>query len=158
MYDRILVPVAGPSAEGSALERAVALARRDDATIELFHVVRTEPVATVSMEGAWPGVVTMAREEGESIVANVAASIEADVPVETAITEGSPSREIVARAREREIDLIVMATSGRVGLNRLLLGSVTERVVRQASVPVLTVRRAAGGPGDEASSDANVPT
>jgi nucleotide-binding universal stress UspA family protein len=62
------------------------------------------------------------------------------VPVETAVLEGSPSREIVRYAEAQDCDLVVMGTHGRGGIDRLLLGSVAERVVRASEVPVLTVR------------------
>jgi nucleotide-binding universal stress UspA family protein len=56
------------------------------------------------------------------------------------IREGSPFYEIIRYAKERDIDLIVMGTHGRSGLVHVLLGSVTEKVVRKAPCPVLTVR------------------
>lgn len=157
MYDRVLVPVAGPPTDDPAIEKGIELARRHDASITAVHVVRTERIASVSMESAWPGVVAMARREGETIVdATNEYLVDAGVSVDTVLREGSPSREIVNVARRRECDLIVMATSGRVGLNRLLLGSVTERVVRQSPVPVLTVRRPSKATTDESVVDANV--
>jgi nucleotide-binding universal stress UspA family protein len=54
--------------------------------------------------------------------------------------EGNPAREIVEHAKRCGADLVCMGTHGRGGLNRLLLGSVAERVVRASEVPVLTVR------------------
>ena len=54
--------------------------------------------------------------------------------------EGTPSREIVNYAVDEDCDLIVMGTHGRGGLDRLLLGSVAERVVRSSAIPVLTLR------------------
>jgi len=62
-----------------------------------------------------------------------------DVTVTRATAEGSPSREIVEYANQHGCDLIVMGTHGRGGIDRLLLGSVAERVVRSAHVPVVTV-------------------
>lgn len=83
----------------------------------------------------------MLREEGEAAIEAVADLARAeDVAVETSLYTGSPSREIVRYAEEQDCDLIVMGTHGRGGIDRLLLGSVAERVVRSSSVPVLTVR------------------
>lgn len=56
------------------------------------------------------------------------------------VVQGDPATAIVEYADERGVDLVVMATGGRQGIGRRLLGSVTDRVVRTASVPVLTVR------------------
>lgn len=62
------------------------------------------------------------------------------LPVEHLLGEGEPAEEIVRLARELPCDLIVMGTHGRTGLDRLLLGSVAEQVVRHAPCPVLTVK------------------
>lgn len=60
--------------------------------------------------------------------------------VETAKEAGEPAAEIVAFARERGVDLLVLGTHGRTGLEHALMGSIAERVVRKAHCPVLTVR------------------
>lgn len=57
------------------------------------------------------------------------------------VVDGVPDEEIVRLARQLKADLIVMGTHGRTGLAHMLLGSVAERVIRLAPVPVLTVRR-----------------
>jgi nucleotide-binding universal stress UspA family protein len=62
------------------------------------------------------------------------------VEVERTITTGVPQDEILSLVAEGDADVVVMGTHGRSGLDRYLLGSVTERVVRQSPVPVLTVR------------------
>jgi nucleotide-binding universal stress UspA family protein len=62
--------------------------------------------------------------------------------VEYRVQDGEPAAEILQSAREDACDLIVMGTHGRTGVNRLLLGSVAEAVLRQAVCPVLTVRLA----------------
>jgi nucleotide-binding universal stress UspA family protein len=69
---------------------------------------------------------------------------EADIPqaqVTTYIRTGKPVREIIKAARELEADLIIMATHGHTGLDHALLGSTTERVLREAPCPILAVRR-----------------
>ena len=58
----------------------------------------------------------------------------------TKVLNGVPFVEIIRYARESEMDLIVMGTHGRTGLGHLLIGSVTERVVRKSPCPVLTVK------------------
>jgi nucleotide-binding universal stress UspA family protein len=65
---------------------------------------------------------------------------ERGLTVQTQTVEGKPYLEIVRHAEDREIDLIVMSTRGHSGLSRWLLGSVADRVVRGANVPVLLVR------------------
>jgi nucleotide-binding universal stress UspA family protein len=83
----------------------------------------------------------MLRADAEAAMDEVCAiAAESDVPVETTIVEGTPSREIVRFAEREGCDLVVMGTRGRGGIDRLLLGSVAEKVVRASEVPVLTVR------------------
>ncbi|WP_090622414.1 universal stress protein [Natrinema salaciae] len=140
MYDCILVPTDGSREVEHALEYAFDLARLHDATIRALYVVNVAGYSGLPMEAALEGVSDALRDEGKSAVGRVEELAPDDIPVETEVLEGAPSRVIVDAADPAECDLIVMGTHGRGGIDRLLLGSVTERVVRQASVPVLTVQ------------------
>jgi nucleotide-binding universal stress UspA family protein len=141
MYDRILVPTDGSPGVERAVDHAIELATVHGATIHGVYVVNAASFATLPMETSWEGVGAMLREDGEAALERVAELAgRADVPVETHVVEGSPSREIVRFAEDCDVDSIVMGTHGRGGIDRLLLGSVAERVVRAATVPVTTVR------------------
>lgn len=140
MYDCILVPTDGSSEVERALEYAFDLARTHDATIRAVYVVNAAGYGGLPMETAWEGISDALREEGQAAVDRVKELAPEDVDVETRVLEGSPSRVIAENARPGECDLVVMGTHGRGGIDRLLLGSVTERVVRRAQVPVLTVQ------------------
>jgi nucleotide-binding universal stress UspA family protein len=70
--------------------------------------------------------------------------------IEGVVAQGAPHRAILDYVDEQDIDLIVMGTHGRTGLDRYLLGSVTEKVVRLSDAPVLTVRMPAES-ADESS-------
>jgi nucleotide-binding universal stress UspA family protein len=65
------------------------------------------------------------------------------LPVQSLIVQGVPWQEIMAKAKDLQVDLIVMSTHGRTGFHHLLLGSVAERMVRLASCPVLVTRPSA---------------
>ena len=79
--------------------------------------------------------------DAEKAVDHVAAEADrAGVNATRAVEPGVPHEEILQYAREHDIDLIVMGTHGRTGLDHVLIGSVAERVVRTSSTPVLTVR------------------
>lgn len=141
MYERILVPTDGSPEVERAVSHAVELASAHDATIVGVYVVNTATYTTMPMETGWEGVGNMLRSDGEKALERIREVAEArGVTVETHLVEGSPSREIVRNAEEGDCDLIVMGTHGRGGIDRLLLGSVAERVVRSSNVPVLTVR------------------
>lgn len=152
MYGRILVPTDGSPGVERAVEHAIDLASVHGATLHAVYVVNTATFATLPMETSWEGVGSMLRDDGEAALKRVAEMAgEAGVDVDTHIIEGSPSREIVRFAEECEVDCIVMGTHGRGGIDRLLLGSVAERVVRAAGVPVTTVRV---GEADEEAAEA----
>lgn len=138
MYDRLLVPTDGSPGMERVVAHAAALAEVHGATLELVYVVNSSAVANLPMESSWEGVAKMLREEGENALE--AAAERTSVDAERTMLEGNPAREIVQYAKGSGADLICMGTHGRGGLNRLLLGSVAERVVRASEVPVLTVR------------------
>jgi len=145
MYHDILVPTDGSDASAAAVDHAVSLASQYDARIHALYVVDTGSYGLLE-EGA-SVVVDALREEGKTAVETVETAAEtADVDTETAVVEGTVHRSILDYAEEHDVDLIVMGTHGRRGIDRYLLGSVTERIVRSAPVPVLTVR-------DESAAD-----
>ena len=86
-------------------------------------------------------IVSAVHEEGERADESIAAqAAQAEVDVETAVIEGNVHRSILEYVDEHDVDLIVMGTHGRRGIDRYLLGSATERIVRSSPAPVLTVR------------------
>lgn len=141
LYERILVPTDGSAASEAAIEQGVELAEIHDATIHAIYVINTASFATIPTEGSWEGISDILEREGEEALNEVVQAAQArDVPVERVTREGSPSREILRYAESEHCDLIVMGTHGRGGIDRLLLGSVTEKVVRSAPMPVLTIQ------------------
>jgi len=144
MYDRILLPTDGSAGSESVIDHAASLARTHDATVHAVYVMDTASLADLPMESSWEGVTHSLREEGDLALEAAKRRVPEEIPVETAVLEGSPARDIVDYATTNDVDLIVMGTHGRAGLDRWLLGSVAERVVRTSPVPVLTVRVTAG--------------
>ncbi len=141
LYDRILVPTDGSPEGRRAVGHAVALADAHEAIVSGLYVINTASYNGLPMETSWEGVRTLLNTDGQAAL-NVIESLAAErgVAVETEIAEGSPAKEIIRTAENQACDLIVMGTHGRGGLNRLLLGSVAEKVVRGAHIPVMTVR------------------
>ncbi|AGN02633.1 universal stress protein uspa-like protein [Salinarchaeum sp. Harcht-Bsk1] len=141
MYERILVPTDGSAGVERAVEHAIDLATTHGATIHAVYVVNTASYGGIPMETSWDGIRDVLSDEGQAALERVRTLAEAaEVEAEAAVLDGSPSRQIVNYAEEADCDLIVMGTHGRGGLDRLLLGSVAERVVRSSEIPVLTVR------------------
>lgn len=137
MYDDILFPTDGSESAEGAFEHVLSLAERYDARIHVLYVVNTN-YSDVGATGRT--TITSLRERGESVVEEAKRRATAEgIDVVTRIEEGDPYREVLEYAAE-SADLIVMGTRGRSGIDRYLLGSVTEKVVRTADVPVFTVR------------------
>ena len=142
-YKRILVPVDGSATSDNGLDEAAKLARAGGARLLLLHVV-DESVAFSAPEGAGVNVVlNVLRESGESALSKATEyTRRAKLRAETVLLENATGRiatAIVDQAKRWRADLIVMGTHGRRGVNRLLLGSNAELVVRNGAIPVLLV-------------------
>ncbi len=146
MYDRILVPTDGSEPATAAIEEAVDLAVQTDAELHALFVVEPIPLGGFSAgpgpaSAEWDDVVEEQHSEGEQATAAVAdRGTEREIDVVEAIEHGKPTAQILEYVDDNDIDAIVMGTHGRSGADRLVLGSVTEKVVRKSDVPVLTVR------------------
>lgn len=141
---RILWPTDFSNPSKEAGRYAVTLANQFGAELHALHVI--EDIAPSMLEAARrmatsPDYTAQARELGEK---ELAASLPSDVAggreVVRAIQFGAPLTHILDYAKEQDIGLIVIGTHGLRGLQRFLIGSVAERVVRHAPCPVLTVR------------------
>jgi len=140
-YERILVPTDGSDATREAVQQAVDLAAEHGATIHALYVVNSASFAGLPMDSSWENVSAMLSEEGSAALDDVTElAEERGVDVVRELSDGNPAREIVRYAEDEDCDLVVMGTHGRGGIDRLLLGSVAEKVVRSSTVPVLTVR------------------
>lgn len=146
MYDIILVPTDGSPTADHALREALDLASETGATLHVLYIVDTSAAGWAAVGSEEFGVesnqaLEYLHEEAEEVTAKATrAAREAGVEVVTAIDDGTPYRGILEYAEKQDVDLLVMGTHGRTGLDRYLLGSTTERVVRRSPVPVLTVR------------------
>jgi nucleotide-binding universal stress UspA family protein len=142
---RILCPVDFSDFSRRALDHAVALARWYGASVTLLNVCSTVPVATYAPGTPMFPPATVTATDREAIVAlmqEFAATEGASaVQLEYDVREGNAAEEILAKAHAMASDLLVLGTHGRSGFERLMLGSITEKVLRKAACPVLTVPR-----------------
>jgi nucleotide-binding universal stress UspA family protein len=139
MYDSVLVPTDGSDHARGAAEHGLRLARAFGATVHAVSAVdrRAAAEATGGQDGA---VLDRLTAEARAAVGAVEA-MAGDLAVETAVLEGEPSEAVLEYAAANGIDLLAMGTHGRTGIDRYIAGSVTERVLRRTTVPVLTVRQ-----------------
>ena len=140
---KILVPIDFSDYSKSALKYAVNFCKNFNAEMILIYVV--EPViyppdfsmgqiAIPSVNAEWD---ERARQELNKLAKE---EIPDNVPVKTIIKTGKPFLEIIENAGELDVDLIIIATHGRTGVEHILFGSTAEKVVRKAPCPVLTLR------------------
>ncbi len=141
MYKKILIPLDKSFGTEAVLKVAADLAQANGSAIRLLHAA-PKPAAIMA-DGR---MIAYADQESDRLQYEAevhlreAAHCLTGVPVEYAVRFGDPAEEIVEEARESGSDLIAMATHGRTGVARLLLGSVAEAVLRRSEVPVLLVR------------------
>ncbi|WP_135662273.1 universal stress protein [Halorhabdus rudnickae] len=149
-YQKILVPTDGSDLALQALHEALTLAELSEATVHVLYVVDDAKVAElasgtgiddVSIDGDIDGHFDRYEAIGEHALDDLReTAADRGISLRTAIRKGLPEEEILAYVDETDIDLLVMGTHGRRGIERYILGSTTERVLRKSPVPVLAVR------------------
>jgi nucleotide-binding universal stress UspA family protein len=147
-FRHVLVPVDFGVATDAAVDAAVSLARAFGAKVTLFHAFDASPFVAVQ---PYAPVIDL-----EPVFASLEKTLAAlrdrvakssGLPVEGVLVRGDVYAAIVEAAKSHHADLIVIGTHGRRGLAHALLGSVAEKVVRLAPVPVLTVHPAPAAAG-----------
>jgi len=138
-YDRVFVPTDGSELAEVAVDHAIEIADKFEAEVHVLYVVDIR----ASTPGAvWQNMMGEFHEIGENATTEIAEKMEKKgLDKFTEVTEGVPHREINNYAEEESLDLIVMRTHGRTGLDRVLVGSNTEKIVRTSEIPVMTVGR-----------------
>ena len=144
MFKRILVPTDGSDLSDKAIAAAVELARTLNATV--VGMTTLEPYSYSNLSEYRPETLDdyearMDQTGVERLAKVTDAAVRAGVPVETvAVKSFSPYEAIIDAAKNAGCDLIVMASHGRRGIKRLLLGSETQLVLTHSHVPVLVLR------------------
>ncbi|SRR5581483_3871813 len=149
MYAHILVPLDGSEMSEAALPHAEGLALKLGSRVLLLRVANL-PATLIGevapMGGPMPpelieDAIQAETDEARDYLTKVAQRFkDAGLQAEWEVVEGDPGRAIIDTAHQREADLIVMATHGRSGIQRLVLGSVADRVLRESHLPLLLVR------------------
>jgi nucleotide-binding universal stress UspA family protein len=139
LFEKILIATDGSERNKAAVQEALKIGRECGSTVVAAYVIdlgtfESAP-ADIAMRDTW----TVIQREADATLARVRDLAEG-VNLETVLLEGKPAAEIVRYAAENGIDLIVIGTQGKRGLERLLLGSVAEHVIRSAPCKILVVK------------------
>jgi nucleotide-binding universal stress UspA family protein len=150
MFQKILCPVDFSESSDRALDYALALAKRHEGNVAVMHVLPTVladpemyPYLTEPVLASAEARDRAYRRLGDFVHRALSDGIGAEVILE----DGDVVDEVLKKTRKLAADLVVIGTHGRRGFRRLVLGSVTERVLRQSEAPVLSIAPAAAKPG-----------
>lgn len=139
MYNKVLLPVSGKTHGERAKKALKKIMNISTGEIVVLHV--TQPVSQVVGGEAHTELQREASAQGLTLLCPVIEALEAvGAAFHTRVVEGTPAETIVRIADEEKADLIVMFTDGRDGIGDMLLGSITERVLRNTGVDLLAVR------------------
>jgi len=139
--ERILVPTDGSDCSLRAAELAIRLAKVFEAEILVIYVIDTVILNEITRGVEKGAVEKELKEKGQRYLDYIVKQAEKEgLKAKSVLTKGEPHDQIVRHARNHKADLIVMGTYGRRGAERILIGSVAERVIEYAPCPVLVVR------------------
>ena len=138
MYEKILLPTDGSKASENAAKHAIIMADKYDSMIYVLTVLETRPTSGITID--------ILKREGEialddisKIFKDIEEDFENNIEKHFMMKEGSAADEILKTVEENDIDIIVMGASGKHRLERFVLGSVAEKVVRDSKCPVLSI-------------------
>jgi len=142
MYRKILLATDGSECSMKAARYAIETAAQNQAELLALTVTETYPLKNLPVEELTRKVTELFRKESEEVlqkVEDLAVSLDTPVKIRKIMLDGSPAENILKVADEENVDLIVVGASGKHALERFLLGSVSEKVVRHSRAPVLVV-------------------
>ena len=139
---KILCPIDHSDCSKEALRYAVSFAMKDKAKVVLLYIIDirsfNEELGAISTQIPNEEMIEQLRVK---LLDCIPEDIRDDMNIEAIVAQGVPFAEIISTAKEKEIDMIVIGSHGRTGISHMMLGSVSEKVVRKAPCPVLTVRQ-----------------
>jgi len=139
LFEKILIATDGSEKNQPAVRKGLEIARECGSIVYAIYVVDETLFSSAQMEVWMDEVYTKLKDEGEKAVEQVK-RIAVGVKVEPLVLSGRPAQVITEFAAKNEVDLIVVGSQGKSGLERLLLGSVAESIIRMADCMVLVVK------------------
>ncbi|MFQ5782496.1 MAG: universal stress protein [Nitrosopumilus sp.] len=142
IFKNILVPYDATSFSNRAFRKALEIAKKDGSKITIFTVIEGEYSAVVGFSKINPQVIKKMQSNAKKFIYKLeSAAKNSNVPITVKIKQGTAIiKEIINFAKSKKIDLIVLGSHGRTGLNKLILGSVANGVTQQAKCSVMVVK------------------
>ena len=143
---KILAPTDMSELSEAGVRYALDLARGVGAEVTVYHVLSTDELMQQDLAGPLSHILEKYEQALQKFLDEHFSGILPLVKIRTKVEIGAPDDNIVREADKEGMDMVVLSTHGRTGLSHILVGSVTERVVRHAPCPVLSIRpKTAGG-------------
>jgi nucleotide-binding universal stress UspA family protein len=139
LFKKILIATDGSKRTQNAVEMGLKIATEQHSKVYAVYVVDTVTFTSIPMDVTWENMYQLLKDEGEDAVKAVKDGAPG-ADVETHVLEGNPAIEITKFAADNDVDLIIMGTLGKSGIDRILLGSTAEKVIRIANCPVLVIK------------------
>lgn len=144
MFKKIMVATDGSGTSMKTAELAIDLARHSGGSVIAIYVVDILRLAHLPGYTAFPSIsselMKLMLREGELAIAEIEdMASDAGVPFDRIIAEGNPAEEILKKSKDSGSDMLALGRIGRSGLEKILLGSVAEKVMRHSRIPVLIV-------------------
>jgi nucleotide-binding universal stress UspA family protein len=142
MFEKILVATDGSEHSERAAKVAIELAKLSGGTLTAIYVADTSKTSHLPDDMILFSIRELLLKEGKESVDFIGEIAKgAGVNFESTVAEGNPAEEIIRYAEKAGMNLVVLGTVGRTGMDKFLLGSVAEKIVRNSKIPVLTVPR-----------------
>lgn len=140
LFRKVLIATDGSEYTKKAVDYGIELANNTGAKLHTIYVIDTRAYGSIPLSSTMEYAYSLLRQEGDMAIKYVADKAEAaGLEVEGIIAEGHPADEIIKYAEKNSIDIIVMGTLGKSGLERFLLGSVADKLIRNSRIPVIAV-------------------
>jgi len=148
-YRHVLVAFDGSKEAELALDHAIAMAQVYRARLALVAVVAPPPLLAWQAPGGMRGMHETEQAELDAALRRAADRVPDDMSVTTRLLDGDPARELLRAARDGDHDVLVMGSRGRGRMTAALLGSVSNRVMHDAEIPVIVIHRPRGDDGPD---------
>lgn len=148
-YRHVLVAFDGSPEAELALDHAIAMAQVYRARLALVAVVAPPPLLAWQAPGGMRGMHETEQAELDAALRRAADRVPDDMSVTTRLLDGDPARELLRAARDGDHDVLVMGSRGRGRMTAALLGSVSNRVMHDAEIPVIVIHRPRGDDGPD---------
>ena len=148
MYNKILLPVDGSKNSEKAIKHATTLAIDEEAEIVILYVVDHRSLTSLPENALEDKELADYEKQGEVVTQRVVDQIngiiketspDKTIKTEKLIVEGKPANIIIKAIEKKDIDVVVIANSGKNFVDRFLIGSVTERIIRCSTVPIVVI-------------------